>query len=92
MIGAASSWTMVSSSLALLGIVCGVFWAEHLKAQDAKPTELQVKAAYLSNFGRFVEWHGGGGEDGGALGSYILFGVGDETGRSRRAVWFSCRR
>ena len=47
---------MVSSSLALLGIVCGVFWAEHLKAQDAKPTELQVKAAYLSNFGRFVEW------------------------------------
>lgn len=25
-------------------------------AQDAKPTEYQVKAAYLDNFGRFVGW------------------------------------
>jgi len=25
-------------------------------AQKAKPSEYQVKAAYLSNFGRFVEW------------------------------------
>ena len=27
-------------------------------AQNEKPTEYQVKAAYLSNFGRFVEWPG----------------------------------
>jgi YfiR/HmsC-like len=27
-----------------------------LKAQVPKPTEYEVQAAYLSNFGRFVEW------------------------------------
>jgi hypothetical protein len=27
-----------------------------LTAQISKPTEYQVKAAYLSNFGRFVDW------------------------------------
>ncbi|HWE50420.1 MAG TPA: YfiR family protein, partial [Bryobacteraceae bacterium] len=27
-----------------------------VEAQQAKPTEYDVKAAYLSNFGRFVEW------------------------------------
>lgn len=27
-----------------------------LPAQNSKPTEYQVKAAYLYNFGRFVEW------------------------------------
>jgi len=27
-----------------------------LSAQSSKPTEYQVKAAYLYNFGRFVEW------------------------------------
>jgi hypothetical protein len=28
----------------------------NLCAQQSKPTEYQVKAAYLQNFGRFVEW------------------------------------
>lgn len=27
-----------------------------LRGQNSKPTEYQVKAAYLSNFGRFVDW------------------------------------
>jgi len=30
--------------------------AASLRAQQANPTEYQVKAAYLYNFGRFVEW------------------------------------
>jgi len=30
--------------------------AGHLYAQSPPPTDYQVKAAYLSNFGRFVEW------------------------------------
>ncbi len=30
-------------------------------AQDSKPTESQVKAAYLYNFGKFVEWPSGQG-------------------------------
>ena len=28
----------------------------HAQAQSSKPTEYEVKAAYLYNFGRFVEW------------------------------------
>jgi len=28
----------------------------HAQAQSPKPTEYEVKAAYLYNFGRFVEW------------------------------------
>ena len=30
-------------------------------AQQARPTEFQVKAAYLFNFGKFVRWPGGAG-------------------------------
>src|SRR2546423_13390518 len=30
--------------------------AASLRAQQANPTEYQVKAAYLYNFGKFVEW------------------------------------
>jgi hypothetical protein len=31
-------------------------WACGLCAQTPKPTEYQVKAAYLANFGKFIEW------------------------------------
>jgi hypothetical protein len=30
--------------------------ATHIHAQEARPTESQVKAAYLFNFGKFVRW------------------------------------
>jgi hypothetical protein len=30
--------------------------AKQLRAQDGRPTESQVKAAYLYNFGKFVQW------------------------------------
>lgn len=39
-------------ALALAGTLYG-------QAQTGKPTEYDVKAAYLSNFGRFVEWPAG---------------------------------
>jgi hypothetical protein len=35
-------------------VLCCVFGP--LRAQTPKPTEYEVEAAYLSNFGRFVEW------------------------------------
>lgn len=35
---------------------CVMVGGAGLQAQDAKPTEYQVKAVYLYNFGRFVAW------------------------------------
>jgi hypothetical protein len=36
--------------------ICGLLIVRSLGAQVQKPTEYEVQAAYLSNFGRFVEW------------------------------------
>jgi hypothetical protein len=54
-------------SLAALLLAAGLCagFCRSLHAQQAKPTEDQVKAAYLYNFGRYVKWppdsaHGGG--------------------------------
>jgi len=45
----------------VLAVAC-LFAPRLLIAQDAKPTEYQVKAAYLTNLGRFVsQWSGGSG-------------------------------
>jgi hypothetical protein len=45
-----SVWLTASS---LVWAFVAAPWAQ---AQGAKPTDFQVKAAYLYNFGRFVEW------------------------------------
>jgi YfiR/HmsC-like len=37
-------------------LACGPGAVPNLRAQAPKPTEYEVEAAYLSNFGRFVEW------------------------------------
>jgi hypothetical protein len=37
-------------------MMLGLLIARSLSAQGFKPTEYEVQAAYLSNFGRFVEW------------------------------------
>jgi len=37
-------------------LLAGGFLGRNLHAQAPKPTEYEVEAAYLSNFGRFVEW------------------------------------
>jgi len=43
--------------LALFAAAAGLFFAlSSLCAQQPKPTEYQVKATYLYNFGRFVQW------------------------------------
>jgi hypothetical protein len=47
------SWLMV---LAVAGMLMGV---PCLGAQGSRPTDYDVKAAYLYNFGRFVEWPAG---------------------------------
>jgi hypothetical protein len=43
-------WFMAMAIAGMLGAV------PHLHAQSSKPTDYDVKAAYLFNFGRFVEW------------------------------------
>ena len=45
--------------LALLVAATAIQTVGVLPAQPPKPTEYQMKAAYLSNFGRFVEWRPG---------------------------------
>ncbi|MGE0704679.1 MAG: YfiR family protein [Vicinamibacterales bacterium] len=45
--------TRILVSLALLAVLVRPIT---LVAQDGRPEEYQVKAAYLYNFGRFVEW------------------------------------
>lgn len=42
--------------LAALAIVWALFSVSGLHAQRSKPAEYEVKAAYLYNFGKFVEW------------------------------------
>jgi hypothetical protein len=42
--------------MAALAIAWLLITASGLWAQNSKPTDYQVKAAYLYNFGRFVEW------------------------------------
>jgi hypothetical protein len=44
--------------LATVGIACA-FLASFVFGQQSKPSEYQVKAAYLYNFGRFVKWPSG---------------------------------
>src|SRR5437764_15482294 len=50
------SLTRVVFQLAGPVIAWGLLGAVDLHAQASKPTEYEVKAAYLSNFGRFVDW------------------------------------
>jgi hypothetical protein len=42
--------------LALAVVVSFVFWGSLLHAQQPKASEYEVKAAYLYNFSRFVQW------------------------------------
>lgn len=45
-----------SLRLAILLFVCAFIGTGGLGAQQFKPTEYQVEAAYLYNFGRFIQW------------------------------------
>lgn len=44
--------------LAAAAMSCALVIVPMAQAQGSKPTDFQVKAAYLYNFGRFVEWPG----------------------------------
>jgi hypothetical protein len=46
-----SRWGLVSAIAGCLGLGC-----DNLGAQNAKPREYQVKAAYLVNFAKFAGW------------------------------------
>ena len=66
---ACKSWSharlrRLQSALALVAVVSWVFLAvSSLRAQQPKASEFQVKAAYLYNFGRFVQWPDESGTD-----------------------------
>lgn len=44
-------------------LLATLFFSSFSLAQNAKPTEFQVKAAYLFNFGKFVKWPEPSGSD-----------------------------
>jgi hypothetical protein len=57
--GTASTWRLCLLSLVFHLAVCVAGFtiaATTLAAADRKPTEYQVEAAYLFNFGKFVDW------------------------------------
>jgi hypothetical protein len=45
-----------AAALAAFALTLACLSHSYVRAQAEKPTEYQVKAAYLSNFGRFIEW------------------------------------
>jgi hypothetical protein len=51
-------WRVGSSRcwLVAIAIACAFVLPPALGAQSSKPTDYDVKAVYLYNFGRFVEW------------------------------------
>jgi YfiR/HmsC-like len=55
-----ATWPVLSLHLLLTAVaVAWVFVASPaLQAQNPRPTDYEVKATYLYNFGRFVEWPG----------------------------------
>jgi YfiR/HmsC-like len=55
--------SLVPSRLRFLVVAWALVAATGLPAQQPKPNEFQVKAAYLYNFGRFVEWPDERGSD-----------------------------
>ena len=57
-------WRRLRCGAALVAIVSWMFCADpFLYAQQPKATEFEVKAAYLYNFGRFVQWPDESGTD-----------------------------
>lgn len=47
---------LLRAVLAVVALAWGFVAVPATRAQSAKPTDYEVKAAYLYNFGRFVEW------------------------------------
>jgi hypothetical protein len=56
------AWSAFPGLHAVLWVICALGAASPVLAQTEKPTEYQVKAAYLFNFGKFVHWPPGSGE------------------------------
>jgi YfiR/HmsC-like len=55
-------WSALPGLPAALWIICALGAVSSVLAQTEKPTEYQVKAAYLYNFGKFVQRAPGSGE------------------------------
>jgi YfiR/HmsC-like len=53
-------WPRLARVSALVGLASlALFAGGRARAQDGQPSEYQVKAAFLLNFGKFVEWPAG---------------------------------
>jgi hypothetical protein len=55
-------WSALPGLHAAVWVICALGAVSSVPAQTEKPSEYQVKAAYLYNFGRFVHWPAGSGE------------------------------
>lgn len=63
-LGSHTRWRRLPCGVALVAIVSWLFLAvSSLHGQQPKASEFQVKAAYLYNFGRFVQWPDESGAD-----------------------------
>jgi hypothetical protein len=58
--------------LTAVTILCELFGPSVALAQRPKPSDYEVKAAYLYNFGRFVEWPGKEANQGGSFTVCVL--------------------
>jgi hypothetical protein len=45
---------LINAAVLLFGLVLAIGF--NCRAQDAQPTEYQIKAAFIYNFARFIEW------------------------------------
>lgn len=63
-------------SLTLAPILCALFVSLSVLAQQAKPSEYQVKAAYVYNFGKFAKWPAGAAANRG--GAFTICVLGDD--------------
>jgi len=72
-------------SLTAVAVAWAFFAIPALHAQNPKPTDYDVKAAYLYNFGRFVEWPGKVAAAQGGLFTVCVLGQ-DPFGRSLDAA------
>ena len=72
-------------ALVLIGVPALVFAPGGLCAQQAGPSEYEIKAAYLYNFGKFVHWPARVEADRNQLFSFCVFGQ-DPCGATLKAI------
>ena len=71
----AHRWFQCSPCMSLVIILWLLVGVPHLRAEQSKAGEFEVKAAYLYNFARFVEWPGENNSNGNGLFEICVLGA-----------------